>query len=356
MSRPIIIIPIVLLVIISAAAVLYFTTDVFDSILGNENTNNVNSVAQNNTNQTTNISNENDSNSNAPVQNVNIINIDKVSAAATTGWETYESPAGFTFMYPAEFQEYSYDDFFGLHTPEEDTATVSMAMPQECYDKFTNLFNVNSDLESIQESTLEGYFDGPCLFLDITKESIAYIEELEDFMPESDSIDTSNDGTTRYSFAGIEGDLSVTVDEINFISALLSGEIQDYVFTIEISGQDYSQEEILATLKGVDQSLKLDETKFVREDPYADPDEDGLDNSFEELYGTKIDLADTDGDGYNDREEALNCYNPLGEGLMTGEYFVEFCKSDIASSSFSTIMEYENREALCAAWQPIAEH
>ena len=47
-----------------------------------------------------------------------------------------------------------------------------------------------------------------------------------------------------------------------------------------------------------------------------DDDEDGLSNTVEIALGTNKSLADTDKDGYSDKDELLAGYNPLGEGAF----------------------------------------
>ena len=46
-------------------------------------------------------------------------------------------------------------------------------------------------------------------------------------------------------------------------------------------------------------------------DPLGDPDNDGLTNAQESLWGTNPNNPDTDKDGYNDGKEVANCHNPL---------------------------------------------
>jgi hypothetical protein len=47
-----------------------------------------------------------------------------------------------------------------------------------------------------------------------------------------------------------------------------------------------------------------------------DKDDDGLPDAFEDAVGTDPNDPDTDGDGYNDKQELENGYNPQGEGKM----------------------------------------
>ncbi|MEA3449775.1 MAG: CARDB domain-containing protein [Patescibacteria group bacterium] len=46
----------------------------------------------------------------------------------------------------------------------------------------------------------------------------------------------------------------------------------------------------------------------------TDSDADGLSDYLEETIGLRFDAGDTDGDGYNDKDELINGYNPWGEG------------------------------------------
>lgn len=45
-----------------------------------------------------------------------------------------------------------------------------------------------------------------------------------------------------------------------------------------------------------------------------DADSDGLSDSIEDALGTNKNKADSDGDSYNDKDEVINGYNPLGSG------------------------------------------
>lgn len=348
MSKPLIIIIIIFILIIAAAIIIYFTTDIFDGIINkesaNENTNAANTNTQTNTSQT-----------NTTVQNSNKVGVSDVLASDTTDLKTYESSAGFSFQYPATYIEYDFNQLLGFHTPEDNTDTVSFAMPRPCYDKVVALFDVNSNLDIEPDITEVEYFGDQCVLLDITKESKSFTEELDSWL---DSNTNTSEQGTDYSFVGMEGKMTTSVEEqdgVNNYRVILTGTLGDYVFTIDHSGHGISEEEIIATVKGIAQTMDIDESFLTETDPYADQDEDGLANKFENLYGTDVNLADTDGDGYDDRAEANNCFNPVGEGKMTGEYFIDYCTAYIASSSFASTTEYDNRNALCTAWMPIAQ-
>jgi len=50
-----------------------------------------------------------------------------------------------------------------------------------------------------------------------------------------------------------------------------------------------------------------------------DEDQDGLSLEYESFFGTNPQVADSDGDGYNDFRELSRGYDPLGEGFVKGE-------------------------------------
>lgn len=52
----------------------------------------------------------------------------------------------------------------------------------------------------------------------------------------------------------------------------------------------------------------------------ADSDKDGLSDAIEESFGTDKNKSDTDGDGYGDKQEILNNYNPNGKGVAQIDY------------------------------------
>ena len=58
-----------------------------------------------------------------------------------------------------------------------------------------------------------------------------------------------------------------------------------------------------------------------------DQDQDGLTDVLEEILGTDSTKSDTDGDGYNDLEEIINNYNPLGSGSLTRD--LEFTEKQL---------------------------
>lgn len=60
-------------------------------------------------------------------------------------------------------------------------------------------------------------------------------------------------------------------------------------------------------------------TDFSTSTSDIDSDQDGLSDIVESLYGTEVNNADSDGDGYLDGQEVYNGYNPLGEGSLNQE-------------------------------------
>lgn len=51
-----------------------------------------------------------------------------------------------------------------------------------------------------------------------------------------------------------------------------------------------------------------------------DSDKDGLSDALEDSFGTDKNKIDTDGDGYSDKDEILNDYNPNSDGAMNIDY------------------------------------
>lgn len=318
MNKSILAIIIVLILIIGGVIVLYFTTDIFDGIF---------------------ISDSGDNNSQTDID----------------GFSTYQSSAGFSFQYPSDFIKFDYDDLWGFHTPENNTESVNFIMPQDCYDKFTALFDKNSNLEIDPNINELEYLGDRCAMLEVSKESISFQEELNSW---TNSDSNMPSGGTDYQFAGITGSLNNSQEEVEGITNYdinLTGTSGDYIFTINITGHGYNQDELLGMVKDIANSMDVQESALTELDSDADQDGDGLTNGDELLYGTDATMADSDSDGYNDWDEVWSCYNPLGQGKMTGTQFVNFCINWIASSSLISNDEYKNREKLCNSWQPIAE-
>lgn len=72
----------------------------------------------------------------------------------------------------------------------------------------------------------------------------------------------------------------------------------------------------LASLFKGQNSNKVEETQEPVYSFYKDDDRDGLSNAWEYVFGSEAKKADTDGDGYSDKKEVDNGYDPLiaGEG------------------------------------------
>jgi len=90
---------------------------------------------------------------------------------------------------------------------------------------------------------------------------------------------------------------------------------------------------------------------------FVDTDEDGVFDVEENLFGTDINKADTDDDGYNDFDEIENCYNPLGSGRMTVELFKTFCpKYLVEFEKYGLWPTSESeRQSICNDWSPLAQ-
>jgi hypothetical protein len=69
----------------------------------------------------------------------------------------------------------------------------------------------------------------------------------------------------------------------------------------QLISQEFSN---LMIVSGSEKAIKLDQ------------DQDGLSDAFEALYGTDPKNKDSDGDGFDDRTELKNGYDPLGPGKL----------------------------------------
>lgn len=350
-----VIVVIIVVVVLGALAELYFFTDVFDGILNNEASNeNTNSVDTNAGSEAP-LTNTTEQNNNASSSG-GTVDIQNVNMPSMNNWKTYESNAGFSFQYPATYNEYDADQLIGLYSPDDVTDSALFASPQYCHDQLTALFNEDTFMDiEITASAIE-YFGDQCIVLEVSKESTAFIERMNSLL-DSDT-NTSDAKGTSYTFAGMQGTIISSLSDLDGIdnySVVLSGTAGDYEFVIDLSGHGMSEDDMVATVLGIAQSMDVDESALTEVDPVADQDDDNLTDEEEALHGTNVNLADTDGDGFNDGDEVNNCFNPIGEGKMTGEYFKDHCVANIASSEFSSLAMYENREALCTAWMPIAE-
>jgi len=92
------------------------------------------------------------------------------------------------------------------------------------------------------------------------------------------------------------------------------------------------------------QNVNTNQSDLLKEDT----DEDGIPDVIESWYGTEINKADSDKDGYNDYEEIAACYNPLGTGRINGDIFENYCQNFVVGVGLDT-------EKFCSEWAPIAE-
>lgn len=69
-----------------------------------------------------------------------------------------------------------------------------------------------------------------------------------------------------------------------------------------------------------------------------DPDRDGLTNEEEAIWGTDPNNPDTDGDGYNDRNEVYTNHNPLVAGPDTNKLPAGFVPGKISNKRASTYL------------------
>lgn len=77
-----------------------------------------------------------------------------------------------------------------------------------------------------------------------------------------------------------------------------------------------NKEQTQDSTSAVSQKKQKDTRKPIRKG-LDDDDKDGLLNWWEYEYGTNPKKKDTDNDGYTDKEEIKNGYNPTGEGELT---------------------------------------
>jgi hypothetical protein len=68
-----------------------------------------------------------------------------------------------------------------------------------------------------------------------------------------------------------------------------------------------------------EESVSSETEVITSEDAVLDGDEDGLTIAEERFYGTDVEVADTDGDGYADGEEVRAGYDPLGPGKLDSD-------------------------------------
>lgn len=111
---------------------------------------------------------------------------------------------------------------------------------------------------------------------------------------------------------------------------LLLGAIGFVVARLFLSGTGDIGEEVTSELEGdlLDEQAGVLLTGSPTPEPSAEPDpasavldddQDGLTAAEERFYGTDPDVADTDGDGFNDGEEVRAGYDPLGPGKLDSD-------------------------------------
>lgn len=95
-------------------------------------------------------------------------------------------------------------------------------------------------------------------------------------------------------------------------------EVEEEVEEPKIEETPVEEEEIATTTE--ETATSSQEATSTEELPVEgivqDSDEDGLSDLEEEIFGSDINLADSDGDGYEDKGEVGNLYNPAGTGLL----------------------------------------
>ena len=102
---------------------------------------------------------------------------------------------------------------------------------------------------------------------------------------------------------------------------------EDMVASEEMDGKDGQDvvvdidDVVINEISGGDEEeVDGGETDVVSsEDAILDSDKDGLTVAEERFYGTDSELADTDGDGYEDGEEVRAGYDPLGPGKLDSD-------------------------------------
>ncbi len=75
-------------------------------------------------------------------------------------------------------------------------------------------------------------------------------------------------------------------------------------------------EEVEAGQSPIDEGTLEEQLKKI---DLNDEDQDGLSLEYESFFGANAQVADTDGDSYNDFRELSRGYDPLGEGFVKGE-------------------------------------
>ena len=71
---------------------------------------------------------------------------------------------------------------------------------------------------------------------------------------------------------------------------------------------------------------EVEKEKYESEIKVIDADQDLVHHTVELMHGTDDTKADTDGDGYNDYDEILRCYQPNGTDTIQSDDFNHYCK------------------------------
>lgn len=252
-------------------------------------------------------------------------------------WKIYDSAAGFSFKYPENFiKGRTLDEAFDTYSANDNQDEINLFNFEKC--DFIKSWEYNSN-----EPNIEG-----CILISVSKK-----EKENILFGDMSDLYISEEEGAKYVFAGIDGKLVTSIG--SNISYDLTGELGDYIFIISVIADGLEQNEIFYIFEEIAKSFQIDKSLTTKVDRFSDADSDGLLDRMEILYGTNINITDTDGDGKSDRDEVNDCYNPLGDGLITIEQFQNFCISNIAASSFLPVKHYDNREELCKLWQPIAK-
>jgi hypothetical protein len=83
-------------------------------------------------------------------------------------------------------------------------------------------------------------------------------------------------------------------------------------------------------------------SKVLSVEGEADSDKDGITDGAEQKCGTDIQKADTDGDGFSDREEIIGGYNPAGFGKLSAERLRD-CGASPQAGALTPLSSFETR-------------
>lgn len=202
----------------------------------------------------------------------------------TTTWEEYiNDVAGVSFRYPDEFILARYDQVLG-----EPNASGTPQLTLESEDG-TRTLSVWIDTLGISQ------FINPTAIIagNPLNAGIHYILETTNA--------TFSIKSTRY-FSSRSGVVQSDLETATAYAPQQPGRFQYTFLYRDTKGQEHLEEFMKSFIDTVE--LRLD------------ADSDGLFADEEEKLGTDPLLADTDGDGFSDKDEVDHGYNPLGEGLL----------------------------------------